>query len=1065
MVECMDSALIALKKGTQMVKYSRKGKPKVCPFRLSADETTLIWYSRGEERNLKLSSVSKIIPGQRTAVFRRYLRPEKDYLSFSLIYNNGERSLDLICKDKVESEVWFAGLKSLISTGQRKCSKFEESGERSSSYNGEFFPGVPPLIHSPAAAALEINSLNAPCTNAKAIANFALRGPSLSLARSDVGSDYANMQLRGTGDSFRLSISSRPSTSSQGSGPDDCESLGDVYVWGEVWYDGTATDAVLNSSAARTDVLLPKLLESNVVLDVHQILCGVRHAALITKQGEVFTWGEESGGRLGHGVDADVCRPQLVESLAVSIAEHISCGEYHTCAVTVAGDLYTWGDGTHNAGLLGHGTEISHWTPKRVSGPLDGLHVSSVACGTWHSAVATLNGQLFTFGDGTFGVLGHGNRESTTYPKEVESLRGLKTIKVACGVWHTAAIVEVIVTQHGAHVSSRRLFTWGDGDKYQLGHGDKEARLVPTCVSTLVDYNFHSLACGHSITVGLTTSGHIFTMGSVAHGQLGNPQSDGKVPCLVQDRLVGEYIEDIACGSNHVAVLTSRSEVYTWGKGANGRLGHGDVDDRKTPCLVEALKDKHVRNISCGSSFTAVVCLHKWISGADQSVCSGCRQAFGFTRKRHNCYNCGLVHCHTCSSKKALKAALAPTPAKPHRVCDLCFAKLKAAENNEASVTSKRNLAPRRIGESNKMDRNEMRSSRILQPLNVPQVKQFAPGNNSRPVSPFSTRPSPPRSTSPAPTMGGLAFSKNMVDTIKKTNGLLNHEVQKLQAQVKSLKRRCDAQELELQKSEKKAQDAEAKAEEEFTKCNAAKDVIKSLTAQINEVVQKLPPEFPAGDLQNLIDHISAVANSPSIVGQCSSLAVLEVEDMHRNDGQGSTYSIAHDSSDPELTSFDNPSLTRHMADHGSRSIVSANGTRLTDMVSHDSDDERVHSNKLVYGGGSDQNFENGLSAVPSTPRKNEEVEAEWIEQFESGVYVTLLCLGDGTKVLKKVKFSRKRFAERQAEVWWAENHGRVFEKYNVRGIVERPPAPTTNAASQSPLPMAATSSEEQEKS
>jgi len=31
-------------------------------------------------------------------VFRRYLQPEKDYLSFSLVYNNGERTLDLVRK-------------------------------------------------------------------------------------------------------------------------------------------------------------------------------------------------------------------------------------------------------------------------------------------------------------------------------------------------------------------------------------------------------------------------------------------------------------------------------------------------------------------------------------------------------------------------------------------------------------------------------------------------------------------------------------------------------------------------------------------------------------------------------------------------------------------------------------------------------------------------------------------------------------------------------------------------------------------------------------------------------
>ena len=48
-----------------------------------------------------------------------------------------------------------------------------------------------------------------------------------------------------------------------------------------------------------------------------------------------------------------------------------------------------------------------------------------------------------------------------------------------------------------------------------------------------------------------------------------------------ETRLPGESIEEIACRAYHVAVLTSKNEVYTWGKGANGRLGHADVEDRK----------------------------------------------------------------------------------------------------------------------------------------------------------------------------------------------------------------------------------------------------------------------------------------------------------------------------------------------------------------------------------------------------------------------------------------------------------------------------------------------------
>lgn len=187
-------------------------------------------------------------------------------------------------------------------------------------------------------------------------------------------------------------------------------------------------------------------------------------------------------------------------------------------------------------------------------------------------------------------------------------------------------------------------------------------------------------------------------------------------------KLVTESIDEVACGAFHVAILTSKSEVFTWGKGANGRLGHGDIEDRKTPTLVEALKDRHVKSISCGSSFTASIYVHKWVSSADQSLCLGCRQAFGFTQKRHNCYNCGLVHCHACSSKNALRAALAPTPGKPYRVCDSCYSKLKASENSPAST--RKSVAPRcSVDSRDRFEKREIRSSKYLLSRNTEPVK------------------------------------------------------------------------------------------------------------------------------------------------------------------------------------------------------------------------------------------------------------------------------------------------------------------------------------------------------
>ncbi|KAG8378107.1 hypothetical protein BUALT_Bualt08G0103800 [Buddleja alternifolia] len=1070
----IQQALIALKKGAQLLKYGRKGKPKFYPFRLSKDETSLVWISNSGERTLKLASVSRIIPGQRTAVFQRSLRPEKEYLSFSLIYNNGKRSLDLICKDKVEAEIWIAGLKALISSGQAGRSKIDGWSDGGLDFNDN----RDLTSNSPSNSSVSTREVNSPEVS---ITSNIIASPKSShpdnlvySERSHVPLDQTNMQVRGSGsDAFRVSVSSAPSTSSHGSAQDDCDALGDVYIWGEVTCDNVVKvgpEKNASSISTRADVLLPRLLECNVVLDVHHIACGVKHAALVTRQGEIFSWGEESGGRLGHGVGKDVTQPRLVESLTFASVDFVACGEFHTCAVTMAGELYTWGDGTHYAGLLGHGTDVSHWIPKRISGPLEGLQVAMVTCGPWHTALITSTGQLFTFGDGTFGVLGHGNRENISYPREVDSLSGLRTVAVACGVWHTAAVVEVIVTQSSSSFSSGKLFTWGDGDKNRLGHGDKEPRLKPTCVPALIDYNFHKIACGHSLTVGLTTSGRVFTMGSTVYGQLGSLQSDGKLPCIVEDKLANESVEEIACGAYHVAVLTSKNEVYTWGKGANGRLGHGDIEDRKTPTLVEALKDRHVKFIACGSNYTSAICLHKWVSGAEQSQCAACRQAFGFTRKRHNCYNCGLVHCHACSSRKAPRAALAPNPIKPHRVCDSCFVKL--SKMAEAGANNRRNSGPRRSGENkDRLDKADLRLAKSIMPSNFDLIKQldikaakqgrkgdtFSLGRSSqvsllqlrdavmstavdvrravpkpihtpssvssRSVSPFSRKPSPPRSATPVPTTSGLSFSKSITDSLKKTNELLNQEVHKLRVQVESLKSRCELQESELQRSANKTKEAMALAAEESAKCKAAKEVIKSLTAQLKDIAERLPPG--AYDPESL--KLVYMPNG------------LEPNGIHVASHPGINSVTSNGLQGPSELLGDAVGSNRSSLGAQELGVATLTGTndRLDARLSNGGANVQSYRSSVSESveTGSYQDSENGLKSRNSVvPGNASQIEAEWIEQYEPGVYITLVALRDGSRDLKRVRFSRRRFGEHQAETWWSENREKVYEKYNVRG-------------------------------
>uniref|UniRef100_A0A804K188 Uncharacterized protein n=1 Tax=Musa acuminata subsp. malaccensis TaxID=214687 RepID=A0A804K188_MUSAM len=914
-----------------------------CLILLSADESVLIWFSGKEEKHVKLSHVARIMPGQRTAIFQRYRQPEKERQSFSLIYN--ERSLDLICKDKDEAEVWFAGLKTLISRSHYRRWRTESRSD-----------GVSSGTNSPRTYTRRSSPLNSPFGSSDSMQKSFFPSDSVTESLHSLSSgcsDSINGHTRVIAtDVFRVSLSSAVSSSSQGSGHDDGDALGDVFIW-----------------------------------DVQNVSCGGRHAALVTKQGEIYTWGEESGGRLGHGVKTDVSQPRLVDALVNMNIELVACGEHHTCAVTLSGDLYTWGDGTSTLGLLGNGNEMSHWLPKMVSGPLEGIHVSSVSCGPWHTSVVTSSGQLFTFGDGTFGVLGHGDRRSISVPREVGSLRGLRTVRAACGVWHTAAVVEVISgNSSSSNCSSGKLFTWGDGDKGRLGHGDKENRLVPTCVAALVEPNFCQVACGHSLTVSLTTSGHVYTMGSAVYGQLGNPQSDGKLPVRVEGKLLKNFVEEISCGAYHVAVLTSRTEVYTWGKGANGRLGHRDTDDRNSPTLVEALKDKQVRNVVCGTNFTAAICIHKWVSGVDQSMCSGCCLPFNFKRKRHNCYNCALVFCHSCSNKKSLRASMAPNPHKPYRVCDNCFIKLSKpleTDSSSHSAASKRGNMIQGFSDMIEEDKLDPRSNFF---------SASVPGSRivSRATSPVSRRASPPRSTTPNPTLQGLTSLRTILDGSKSATDSISQEVLKLRAQVANLTYKAQLQEVVLERTTKQLKEAISVAGEEAAKCKAAKEVIKSLTAQLKDMAERLP----VGAAEN-----SELSSSASFNTSLDS----------------SSFS---DATAEKLSSL----LTSREKDaNGSSEVLGSNGQSTI---------------------GSRNNLgtpvsRNGSKVIDADPNH----ETEWVEQDEPGVYITLTSLPEGARDLKRVRFSRKRFSEKQAEQWWAENRARVYEQYSVRTVNRSAPS------------------------
>ena len=137
------------------------------------------------------------------------------------------------------------------------------------------------------------------------------------------------------------------------------------------------------------------------------------------------------------------------------------------------------------------------------------------------------------------------------------------------------------------------IFAWGEATYGQLGLDDKTDRLVPTVVGTEAAFGGSqvvTVACGYVHTLAVTKEGALWTFGKGADGALGhNDHTTRLVPTRIEAQHFGNAkIVSTAGGRSHSAAVTEEGTLYTWGAAHYDSfgLGHTDTQGKLVPTPV-----------------------------------------------------------------------------------------------------------------------------------------------------------------------------------------------------------------------------------------------------------------------------------------------------------------------------------------------------------------------------------------------------------------------------------------------------------------------------------------------
>lgn len=312
---------------------------------------------------------------------------------------------------------------------------------------------------------------------------------------------------------------------------------------------------------------------------------GGYHTCFYDQNGDFSCWGWNDYGQLGLGkTGPDVKAPTSVTS-TFTAPTSLTAGEDYTCLVD-QGTAYCWGANYHGraiGSLTVNGEEkkeLLQPTPTQTPG----VGVLSIEAHTGHTCAINNQQHLYCWGYNwpvADGVLNNSNQESVTPTQYV------------LGNTATARRVSVGSLHQCAESGRGDLWCFGNGFFGAIGHGMQPLSYVAPTVLPGFSVSFRQVEAGgmdtnkgsksasffDDFSCAIDSTGAAKCWGSDFRGSLGNgpPEAAESTPQYVQE--LGGDVVDLALGGGHACAI-EQQDLYCWGNNTWGQLGVGDTNDR-----------------------------------------------------------------------------------------------------------------------------------------------------------------------------------------------------------------------------------------------------------------------------------------------------------------------------------------------------------------------------------------------------------------------------------------------------------------------------------------------------